>query len=57
MGVDEAGHDNSAGKVDDFGILAVKVITELPDAVALNEDVDAFGVRPMRRHGDHLRAA
>ncbi|BBX37881.1 hypothetical protein MMAGJ_71630 [Mycolicibacterium mageritense] len=55
--VDEPGDDDAVLKVDNVGANRIEVVAHRRDAIVLDEDVDAFGVGTMRRHGDHLRTA
>ncbi|MEU0196227.1 hypothetical protein ABZ250_41520 [Streptomyces afghaniensis] len=57
VGVDQAGHEDATGEVDDFGVGCLDVFVEGGDAVAVDEDVEVFGVGPVRGHRDDLRSA
>jgi hypothetical protein len=56
MGVDEPGYDDVVLEVDNIGASRIEVVAHRGDVIVLDEDVDAFSVGAVRRHGDHLRS-
>ena len=57
VGVDESGDDDVVFEVDNVGAGRIEAVAHRRDALVLDEDVDAFSVGAMRRHGDHLCTA
>lgn len=55
--VDQAGDDDTAGEVDDFGVGRLDGVADVGDAVAVDEDLGVLGVGAARRHRDDLRPA
>jgi hypothetical protein len=51
--INQARYDDAPGEVDDLGVMAVNIVVDVGDAVALYEDVDGFCIGPVRGHGDH----
>lgn len=57
MGVHQAGHDNGAAGIDDFGIVSLDVCADRGNAIALYQDVahrQVFGLGVHREDGAAL---
>jgi hypothetical protein len=54
MGIDEAGHDDAVGRVDDLGVARRDRRADRDDPLVLDQDVAAEDVADLRIHAQHM---